>query len=47
MSETLMPCPFCGGEAVVDDRDYRYPDGAHAMSGYYVRCTGCGARVVG
>ena len=28
MSETLKPCPFCGGEAEVEDCRY----------GYYVSC---------
>lgn len=44
MAETLLSCPFCGGETRIDERDYKYPDGAHAMYGYSVRCIGCGAR---
>ena len=44
MSETLRHCPFCGGEAIIDKSDYRFPDGTHALDGYSARCIGCGAR---
>lgn len=45
MAETLKPCPYCGGEAVVDRVGYRYSDtGVHAMDAFHVSCRSCGTR---
>ena len=44
MEEVSISCPFCGGEAIIDKRDYRFPDGTHALDGYSARCISCGAR---
>ena len=45
----IKPCPFCGGEAVMDDTGYtaasrRLPDGIDICDGsrYWIRCTVCG-----
>lgn len=41
MNDTLKPCPFCGGEAVIlkADQYHVFPDT------YYVSCTKCTAGV--
>ena len=38
MSETLKPCPFCGGEAFV------HILGNEIAKGYYIACDECGAK---
>lgn len=40
MSETLKPCPFCGGEAFV------HMLGNEIAKGYYIACDECGAKTI-
>ena len=41
MSNTLLPCPFCGGEATVGANEYY--DGANT---FYTYCTNCGVQQI-
>ena len=41
MSNTLLPCPFCGGEATVGANEYY--DGANT---FYTYCTSCGVQQI-
>ena len=40
MTEELKPCPFCGGEAVLDRDGYWREDGWKETE-YYVACVKC------
>lgn len=44
MAETeLLPCPFCGGKAMLNNERECFGHGeCHAK--YYVKCESCGAR---
>ena len=39
MAEELKPCPFCGGQGVVDTQE-RFPDGPDNLA-YFVSCIQC------
>ena len=46
--EELKKCPFCGGEASVEDEycwspSFYNPDGRDGVFMYYVKCKKCGA----
>ena len=43
MSETLKPCPFCGGEA----EELEPPRKGYWMGFWRIRCTGCHALMHG
>lgn len=50
MSETLAPCPFCGGEAELERSNERFEYGTGGPNsvmewGYYVYCTKCSAGI--
>ena len=38
----LKPCPFCGGEAEIEEIYYTF----WHLKTYYVRCTRCGCRTM-
>lgn len=43
---TMLPCPFCGGKALLD-ADERYPGGNPAAPdalAYFARCRSCAAQ---
>ena len=40
MSETMLPCPFCGGEAELTTRKFR-----NGSDGYRYRCSKCHATI--
>lgn len=42
--EELMPCPFCGGRALMHRRAYCDASGAVAKEAYQVSCRDCGAK---
>lgn len=35
---TLLPCPFCGGEATIIEQSYALPNGTPDIN-YYITCT--------
>ena len=41
MSNTLLPCPFCGGEAILESNKLRYG------TIYSAYCQKCGAEIIG
>lgn len=50
MSDELLPCPFCGGEAELERSNERFEYGTGGPNsvmewGYYVYCTKCGAGI--
>lgn len=45
--QELKPCPFCGGTASMNRREYYFEDsGEHAMTAHYAECGKCFARTV-
>ena len=39
----LKPCPFCGGEATMEQTTYGTTDMKSCRLGFTIRCVGCGA----
>lgn len=45
MSVELKPCPFCGGKAVFEQRDYGKADRCSVGMQFHIRCKKCGSTV--
>lgn len=43
MSIELKPCPFCGGEAIVEQTAYGTADRSSVRLQFAIRCKKCGA----
>lgn len=42
--ESLKPCPFCAGQAIVECRSSDVDDRGHFQELYEARCLNCGAK---
>lgn len=43
MSNELKPCPFCGGEAIIEQTAYGTADLSSVRLSFAIRCKRCGA----